>query len=190
MNFPFTKWFVQDEDPDAKTYDPSYGLTEWSYEDGFPSLHDKGNYGYASFYLNQEALEVRINYYSLSLGEVVATIGSRFIGLFGIFYFLISSYESFSFEKSAIKAFYFSSDEKRGNEGSNNLASRLRQEMYLQKDFSMGYCNYIAVYLVSSICCCLTSYIDRDRSWYRSGIMRLNRLRAAKAKLEHELDLA
>ena len=54
----------------------------------------------------------------------------------------------------------------------------------------MGYCNYIAIKIISTMCCCLTHFIDRDGSWYRKGIIRLKRLEIAKAKLEHELDLA
>ena len=129
-SFPFIAWFYEDDEVDATAYDPSYGMTEWTYLKGFPTLHSLGTYGFASFTMAQEPLEVRINYYPLTIGNVLSEIGSRFIGLFGIFYFLISSYESFSFRKSAIKAFYFSDTENRINRNSSvhceNPVNRLR----------------------------------------------------------------
>ena len=113
-----------------------YGSTEWSYVNGNPGLHINGDFGYASFTMSQEAIEFKMVYNSLTTGDVISEIGSRFIGLFGIFYFLLSSYESFSFDKSSIKAFYFSDNEDRvtrnsGEQSRNDMMNRLRSEMYL-----------------------------------------------------------
>ena len=187
-NFPFVNWFYTDSDIDTTSYDPSYGATEWFYTYGYSTLHNSGTFGFASYTMAQEPLEVKIEYYPLTIGKLLGEIGSRAIGLFGIFYFLISSYEGFSFDKSAIKSFYFSESEtflrRPSTSGqTDDHTNQLRKEMYLTKEFSMGYLSYMALRFFSSFCCCLRRLCDRENSWYRQGIIRLNRLKVAKAKL-------
>jgi len=56
--------------------------------------------------LAQSETEVLNNYYPMTCGKILSTVGGRTTALIGIFSSLLGSYESFSYGKSVIKSFY------------------------------------------------------------------------------------
>jgi len=145
------------------------------------------SYGLFSFGFFQGDLERSINYIPSSFGSIIATTGGQASGLIGIFAIVIGSYQGFAYDKSSIKRFYredsleafemntFDDDDDDGS----GTRPAMRKQMLRTSQFSMNYCTYMLLSLLSSFCCCLTKCLQKD-GWYSRNMQRYKRIEIAK----------
>ena len=151
-------------------------------------LMGTGLWGFWSTSLAQGEKQTQVDFYPLTIGAILGTVGARAISLYGLFVIVIAGYESFSYDKSVLKSFY-KEDSMKNHEDAQNTASddyrgQMRNQTLLTTQFSMNYFTFLALRFMNTFCCCCNKYFDKEGSWYRRENTRLKRLKVAKAKLQ------
>ena len=85
------------------------------------------------------------------------------LALYGILFPILSSYQSFSYEKNALNTVYFERTSVGAKLGSEEWREDMSIKLDGRKPFVFGYCSYILTKLVSCFCCCFTTRWSREK---------------------------
>ena len=110
------------------------------------------------------------------------------LALYGVLFPILSSYQSFSYEKNALNTLYF--ERKQVKLGSEEWREDMSNKLDGRKPFVFGYWSYVSIKLVSCLCCCFTTRWSRDqKSWYARKKNLLEKFEIAREKFNSEVDL-
>ena len=155
-----------------------------------------------TYEMTQSEISKGINYQPITLSNILATTGGQASGIIGIISVLIGSYQAFAYNKSTIKLFYTDDEEvnliinEKSDDGLTEIRRDVNYKMRKQiaresSNFSMGFCLYQCIWVLSNMCCCLTKYCgcENEGSWYSTQRLKKKRLELAIQKVQKELSV-
>ena len=128
------------------------------------------SYGYFSVALSQNSKLINQNCVSNNLNSILAKLGGYSTVMTGLVSFLLSSYQSFTFDKSMLKKLYHQRDKDYDDKDENgNLKdddAEMIERIKNRRIFWFGYWGYMLMSFTTKCCCCLKNRWLRTWPYY------------------------
>ena len=147
-------------------------------------------FGLVNLSLAQSVMSQVVKWNTRTLMDTLATIGGQVIAILGISKFLLTNYQKFTYNKSALKKLYYESTENQEEiENTTNWRLDMEQKLNSRQEMTFSYVTFIFVKLLSNCCCCIMRRYENEKGWYGRNKRSLAKFKIAKEKLNSEVDM-